>query len=525
MEPASIETPHAETPPSTTGGSRSEVVGNARAIALLGGAQVLMLVGGLVRWKIVAVYLGPAGVGIAGVIDQLALVALQLGSLSIPAIALRFLAVARGQGDAEFARLYRAYLTVVVVGCTVAAGGVGILFLLRPALVSRELVPYTTVFFIALATVPLTGTFTLLRNTLATLQRHWTVAKATIASAVVTAVACIIGVRMAGLPGLYLASLGTTLVISVVLHLNVVRGTPAATGGNSSAMTSLLGNPSALRYAGALYAVGFTVPLSYSMVRSSVLSSQGAEAAGYIAACYTIATGARTSFSQASLQFLTPRASRDAPKAVRAAEVGTYMHTLAIAMAIAALPVVLFPREVLNALFSSRFATAAGFLGLFLLAELMMAFGDAYRTLLLGFDDLMGYVVTTLAAPIAVMAGVYFIVPRYGVSGAGWLQIGAAATALGSSVVRLQMRHETPPDRRALLLYGAMIATVGAAAALNALLPQSAAGLVVKAIAGVMLATAGTALLSADERASLGRLLPLAGVLRRLRRRPATPPT
>ena len=69
-----------------------------------------------------------------------------------------------------------------------------------------------------------------------------------------------------------------------------------------------------------------------------------------------------------------------------------------------------------------------------------------------------------------------------------------------------------------------MIGAVGAAAALDALLPQSAAGLAVKAIAGVTLAIGGTALLSGYERASLGRWLPLAALPRRPRRRSAAPP-
>ena len=492
--------------------------GDMRAIALLGGAQALVLVGGMVRWKIAALYLGPSGVGIAGVIDQIALVVLQIGTLNIPTVALRFLAVARSGGLAEFGRLYRAFLTVVLSGCAVAAVAAALLFLIRPGILSSELVPYRAVFFVALATVPFTGAFTLLRNAMSTLDRHRTVAYAMVAGTLLTLVASLIGIRVAGLEGLYVAAFIATLTMATALHAGIVRHARIDATGQRGALAAFLEHPSAMRYAAALYTVGFTVPLGYGMVRSSVLSTLGAEAAGYIAASYTIATGARQSFTQASLQFLTPRASRQAPKDVRAREVGAFLHTLPIAMGVSALPVVLFPHEVLTVLFSSRFTVAVSFLGLFLLAELMMAFGDAYRTLLLGFDDLPGYVATTLAAPCIVMAGVLFVVPRYGIVGAGWLQIGAAVTALGVSVGRLWTRHDTPPDRRALVLFGIMLAMIGGGTVLGQLGPANSMSIrLMKLAAGVILGAGGIWLLPPGERASLLRFVTLKGHFARSR--------
>lgn len=498
--------PSASPPESSTRG----VTGSARAIALIGGAQALVLVGGLVRWKIAALYLGPSGVGIAGVIDQIAVVVLQLGSLNMPTVALRFLAIARSSGGPAFGRLYRGFMAIVLAGCAATAACAALLFFVRPALVADELSPYSAAVFIALAIVPFTAAVNLLRNVLSALDRHQDMARAMIASALLTAVASLIGVRAGGLAGLYIASLVATLAIAMVLYVSVARDPRVESSGGGASMAALREHPAALRFAAALYTVGFTVPLAYSVVRSTVLDSLGSEAAGYLAASYTIATGARISFAQASIQFLLPQASRVAPKPVRANEVAVYLHTLAVAMALVALPVALFPREVLLVLFSPRFTAAVSFVGLFLLAELMMAFGDAYRTLLIGFDDMAGYVATTMTAPLAVMAGVVLVVPRYGIIGAGWVQICAAVVALAMALARLKSRHGTAPDPRALLYYAVMIAIIGAATAAGEIAPgPSASARLGKVLLGVLLGALAIALLPPAERAALFRFFPL----------------
>lgn len=482
--------------------------GSGRAIAVLGGAQTLSLASGFVRWKIIALFLGPAGVGIAGVIDQVAQVVLQIGSLNMPTVALRFLAIARTEPDAAFGRLYRGFIRVVLVGSTIVAGATTAIFLFRPALAGAELSPYLAALIVALFTVPLTAAANVLRSLFSTLHRYGTVAGAMLAGALATAAAALIGISAGGLTGLYIATFVATLTVTGVMHAMAVRDPAVRDGRGGATLAMLRAHPAMLRYSATLYAVGFTVPLGYAIVRSAVLHSLGAEAAGYLAASYTIATGARTSFAQASAQFLTPRASRDAAKTTRADEVWVYLRTLAVAMALAALPIVLYPREVLGILFSAKFAGAVSYLGLFLLAELMLAFGDSYRVLLLGFDDLVGYFSTTLSAPLILIVGVLMVVPLYGIAAAAFVQIGAALVSLALSLARLRARHNTPVDARALANYAAMIAAIGVAtiAGQVAATPAAVAALA-KALFGLLIAALLMLLLPRAERAALLRFV------------------
>ena len=483
---------------------------NARALALLGAAQALALVAGLLRWKIIAVLLGPVGVGIVGLLDQIAQVALQLGSMSLPTVALRFLGIAHHDGGAMFGRLYRGFLFAVLAGGAVAATAALGIFLVRPALFGGGLEPYGLALAIALFTVPFTGAAILTRNALATLGRHRDAALAMTVSAVGLAVAAYLGVRWGGIPGLYGATFGASALVAALLDWAVRRDPhTGSTGHPVRPLAYLRVQPGVLRYSATLCVVGFSVPLSYTFLRSAVLESLGPVAAGFLAAALTVATGVRVVFTQASSQFLVPRASRAAPKPERAAEVGEYLRTLLVAMLIAALPVALFPGEILRVLFSAKFAPAALFLGVFVLGELMMAFGDAYRFLLLGFDDLRGYLLTTVTAPAVIMLGAGPVVTRFGMLGLGVLHMTAALLGLGMSQTRLPRKHGTTMPGRVMTLYAMMIALVGVATYLGAVAPRPALSTWSWKVAiGLLCAGIAIGMLSAEERAALRRFLP-----------------
>ena len=494
----------------TPTGGGSAPLQNARAIALLGVAQALALAAGLLRWKIIALLLGPAGVGIVGLLDQLAQVVLQLGSMSLPTVSLRFLGKAHHDGTGMFGRLYRGFRLAVLTGGLGAAAVALAIFLLRPTAFGTGLEQFGVPLALALLTVPLTGAANLTRNALATLGRHRDAALAMAVSAVGLALAAFVGVQWGGIPGLYATTLITSVVVALLLDWTVRRASPEIDEGDAvRPLAYLRAQPGVLRYSATLCIVGFTIPLSYTVLRSSVLGTLGPSAAGFLAAALTVATGARTVFTQASSQFLMPRASRDAPKEHRAAEVGSYLRTLVVAMLLAAMPVALFPAEVIRVLFSVKFLPAAIFIGVFVLGELMMAFGDAYRILLLGFDDLRGYLATTIAAPALVMLGASIVVTRYGILGLGVLHVAAALLGLLISQLRLRRAHGTRTPRRVMSLYAMMILLVGVATMLGVTFPESS--LVTwtwKAGVGIMLGAVGVGLLPAAERSALLRAVP-----------------
>ena len=489
-------------------------VGHAAVIALLGGAQALILLAGLLRWKIIALVLGPAGVGIAGIIDQSAQVVLQLGALNIPTAALRFLAIAQQEGGIEgFAWLYRTFLRMVLLATAIAAVGALAVYLLWPDTLGIGMAAYRTAVILALAAVPLAAATNLLRNVLATLHRHRAAALILLASSTLLAAGTFLGLRAGGLGGAYFAALVVGLVTAASLHLALVPVLRAAPGSQSGSLLNLLrAHPSIVRFSVTLYAVGFTVPLGYSLVRWTVLGQLGTQAAGFLAAAYTVAAGLRAVFSAASTQYLIPLTSRDLPKQERAAEVAKYIRTLMLLLLAAVLPLLLFPHELLVTLYSRAFVPAVDVIGLFILAEVVMSIGDAYRVLQLGFDDLTGYFITTCSGPVLVAANIAWVVSHHGLRGAALLQVAAAVIVLLWSIGRIRSRHGIQIEWRAIGLTAYALAALAIAVLLGRAAPEPRLILMsLKVGVGVLFLCGAWIQLPRGERAALIASIPVPG--------------
>ena len=478
-------------------------LGNAGVIALLGGAQALILVAGMARWKIFALLLGPGGVGIAGVIDQTAQLALQIGSLNIPTISLRFLAISQeDQKQRGSAWLYRTFLRAILSATTVVAAVAAGIILLRPGSLGVEARGSVVAAAFALAATPLTAATSLLRNVLATLHRHRAAAATLLVSSLAIAVGSYIGLRLGGLSGAYVAALIVGLLTAGALHRLVISALPAASHTRPGSLVALLeAHPDIVRFSLTLYAVGFTVPLGYWLVRWKVLQTLGPKEAGFLVASFTLATGVRSVFTQASTQHLLPLASRNLPEAARAADVAKYVRTLCLLLLAAALPLLLFPREVLLLLYSRQFVAATDVLGVLILSEVVFAIADAYRMLQLGFNDLVGYVATTLTGVALVGVGIWWVVPSFGLRGVALLQLLVGLVVLTQSIGRVRSRHGVRVGWRSFSMEIYVIAALAAAALIGRAVPEPRFRLIAaKAVLAVLLLTGGWMLLPVQER-------------------------
>lgn len=470
-----------------------------------------MLAAGLIRWKIIALVLGPVGVGIAGVIDQAAQVVLQLGTLNIPTAALRFLAIAReSRGLDGFAWLFRTLRRVLLLATGLAALLAFAIYFVWPDTLGAGMGAYRWAVLLALAAVPATAAINLLRNVLATVDHHQEVAITLLVSSVLLAAGTAAGLALDGLRGAYLAALLVAVWTVWVLQRRLrpsLKGARVEDAGSLGAF--LRSHTTVVRFSLTLYAVGFTVPLGYAVLRWTVLGQLGEQEAGFLAAAFTIAMGVRATFTAASTQYLLPRTSRDRSPAERAAEVARYIRTLLLLLVLAGLPLQLYPRELLVTLYSREFVAATDVIGIFILGEIVMAIGDAYRVLQLGLDDLVGYFLTTSGAVVLVALNAGWVVSAHGLHGAAVLQVAAALAALMWSIGRIRFRHGIRTDWRTMLATIYAIGALAVATLIGRASPETAlTNIALKAAAGAILLLVAWMTLPAAERAGVIASLP-----------------
>src|SRR5712692_7193601 len=92
-----------------------------RVFITIGSLQALAIALTFLRWKFVAVMLGPEGVGVVSVIDQVVQSAAFFTALSLPFAALKFLSRAHSESEESFQRIYASFLKALLI---LSTGGI-----------------------------------------------------------------------------------------------------------------------------------------------------------------------------------------------------------------------------------------------------------------------------------------------------------------------------------------------------------------------------------------------------------------
>ena len=416
-----------------------------QAIIALGGIQALTMLAGLARTKVLAVLLGPAGVGIASVIDQVVSLVAQLGSLSIPFVGLKFLARARDESGDDTRRIYVALVVLLALASIAAAAIATAGAAARPAIFGEGLAPYGSALLVALLGVPPFALAPLLRNAMAALERHRESAIAAFFAAVLTVAGAAIGVMTGGLVGLYVANAVVLLatVVGMQWYLGRTLGLRLSAGtGPRAAAQALRSQRGLTSFAASMYILALTSPLAYLYARSLLLSTYGAVEAGLVAAAYGIGVSIRLVLNQANGLYLTPLVNRNSPKTERVAAVAEYVRILVVLVVLATLVFVLFPAQWLSVLYSAKFAAAVPLVAVFVLAEAVLLVAGVYQALLIGFDDISGFLVSTVAGQVLTIALAHWLVVSDGGMGVGVAFLAGNTVILIATATRLLRSHQ-----------------------------------------------------------------------------------
>jgi antigen flippase len=403
---------------------------------------------GLARTKVLAVLLGPSGLGITGVIDQIVAFLAHLGSMSIPFAALRYLSKYRTDGDA-FASLYVAFRRALWISSAVALLGGMAFVTLRFTNRVDDLAPYTGAVMLGLVSIPAIAFIALDRNVLAVFDRSRMAGVVALVVAIALVASTYVGLRAGGLPGLYAGNLlvygALAIFLSTYVRRNLIRVHAGLSSQGPSFTAVLRGEPGLVTFCTSIHLLTLASPAAYLIARLLLLDKWGAVQTGLMAAAFGFGVAVRTAMNQANALYLTPLTNRATPRSERAAAVSHYARTLTILFLLGVLPIVLFPDAFLSILYSRRFVAASASVGTFMIAEGLLLMAGVYQSLLIGFDDINGYTVLSVAANIVTIAASIILIPALGIIGCAIAFVCGNGILLILTLLRLATFHSLAP--------------------------------------------------------------------------------
>jgi enterobacterial common antigen flippase len=374
----------------------------------------------LVRVKIVAVLLLPAGVGIVNQATNL------LNTLTVilflglgPGIA-KFLAAHQSEGDEDAAAAIVTTSSAALVVTSVLGLAVGALLARPLAAWAFEDATLTLLVLISLAGVPLSVFYNLGRAFLQGHKEVRAIAVANVASAVLSFATVIPLVRIWGITG-------AVVNISLTWGLNAAfywwfwlhkGGRPLfrRNAFNWSALRELV------RYGAASLAVGAATSLALLVVRRLVLAQLGADANGLYQAVYglsvqymTLVTGAMATYSFAQLSGIASRLPEGPERREELHREINNNVRLVLLVIVPVLSLVVLLRNLgLVVFYSPEFLPAAPLFPLQALGDLFMACAWAFGLALLPLGRVAAWLLINLSAPLVLFAGVTLLLPRSG---------------------------------------------------------------------------------------------------------------
>jgi O-antigen/teichoic acid export membrane protein len=391
-----------------------------KIIATIGAIQILAIAITFIRSKTIAVLLGPEGVGIISIVDQVIQLIAQLCAFSLPFAAVKFLSRSHSHGFEIFKQSYGNLLKLLLLLTTTGAA-IGLAIVLSyPTLLGPHLLPYRTLLIIGLVSIPLITMQGFLKNVLAAARKVQAAALMDVGIAITITTMVCIGVAIAGVRGFYVGNLlagfliiGITLVyFKQNLHLPIF-------GAGNSIRQELRQNPDIISFSLLLYASAFLHPLAYFVTRYAILQNFGEVEAGLLQSAFGLSNVLNLVLNPANGLYLTPILNRDIPKAEKLQAALAFQEKLAITTLALAMPMVLFSQWLVVLLFSPAFISVGSVIFIFVIAQYVIQLAGVNQALIIGLNDLKIYGITIATGHFIFGTTAWLLAPNYGIGGIG----------------------------------------------------------------------------------------------------------
>lgn len=418
----------------------------------IGFLQVIIMAVLLVRTKVLAVLLGPEGVGVMAVIDRLLALITQTASLSLPFAALRFLPSVWSDKNSEYALLFRQMRNVLILLTSIAVITALAVNTYYPSLWGKELYKYRSLIFVAIACIPIISFWPFLQNSIAGRLQHNYSMYFVLAHAIVFTSTGIVGVWWMGLPGLYFlyAIFGFFLILPVIVRVGKTIDNEHKDHPFSLNMPRKI-----WKFSAALFALSFIAPFAVLQIHYLVLKHFGAETNGWMQAAIGISLAPRGVLGAASAVFLTPNVNRGGTPEERMAWAAAFNKIMILLSLVIALPFLLYPDLFVQLLYSQHFLPGASFVALFVIGEIVALIAGTYQAVVIALDQITYHVFQNIVAQLVILGVGIMLIEPYGILGAGIAMLSAQIFLFGATTFFLWFKYrlKIPVANLSLLLF------------------------------------------------------------------------
>ena len=464
----------------------------ARFVLSIGLIQVLTMIFTLGRSKVVAVMLGPAGVGTVGLLDQVVGVVTQICAFSLPAATVKFLSTAHSDGHSVFARLYATFFRLLLALSVLGTACAAAVLWLWPGVLGPELVAHRGLAILALCSIPAMHLSVLVTNALAAARRARAAAIYGFLFTAASVIFAVAGVLLFGLRGYYGGAIvGMCLLVAgggVFLHSREGVSVRAAHLPRGRSVVSYRDIAS---FSAALYVASFTTPVADLVARLAVLRVGGLPAVGLFQAALGLALALRTVVRASFGVFFIPAVNRRTSPHEKFADTVTFIRATVLISGLMALPLVLFPKIWLTLLYSRAFAQVFPYVSVFALAIIVQLCAAAVQMLVAGLDHIGTFAMSFVLSDAITGSLSWLLVPRIGLYGVGIGLLLNGIVMFGLGAWKVWTSHRLNLSSAVGWSIAATLAIVACGGALGTFLPSdSVATITTKVLAGVVLAVA-----------------------------------
>ena len=426
-----------------------------KVILSIGTIQALAIVIQFVRSKVIALTLGPAGVGVVSTVDQTVQFVAFATALSIPLASVKFLSKAHSEGRESFKRCYTGFLQLLVLLSLLATGLTVGGFFLNPRLLGAEIERYQLFLLIALLSLPtivLNGFFS---NVLAAAQNYRQSAALAVITNAVTTPAIILGVMTAGIFGFFLGSSLSSILLTLAIIVYFWRKFDLPVfAPRTNVLTELRQSPNIVSFTAMLYLGSISYSFSQLIARYAILVNFGETEAGLLQGALVLSIAIGMVLSPANGLYLTPIMNRNIDKAEKISQAVEFQRKMIMVLSLATIPVVMFPQLMLSIMFSTKFAAVGNLVFLFVFAQVVSQLAGVHHAFLIGTDDLKIYTAISTLGQLGFALLAWVLAPVYGIFGIALGGIISSLAIFSFTLIRLKLRHGFSAPLKMRLLMG-----------------------------------------------------------------------